>query len=111
MLICVQELSKKAVGREDSFQNGITIPETETVVEEEADQQTTTDFKRKGKVRATTGDLGKFLREQQQEHFKSHSDLPSPHSAFPGLHVEHQLLSNTASMYSIATDITGTTGT
>lgn len=72
------------------------------VGEEEGEQAG--DLKRKN-VRATTGDLAKFLRTDP-DHVRI-SDPPSPHS----LHPEQQLLSNAASLYSLTTDVTGTTGT
>ena len=111
MGVSLQELSKKALGREESFQNGLNLAENEAVAVDDEVDQTTSEFKHK-KVRATTGDLAKFLRsEHGQEHAAGrNADLPSPHGNYTGLHVDHQLLSNTASFYSLATDITGTTG-
>ena len=94
-------MSKKAVGREESFQNGVGVPDSDYVPEEDGEQNS--DLKRKN-VRGTTGDLAKFLRTEQ-DHVRI-SDPPSPHS----LHPEQQLLSNAASLYSLTTDITGTTG-
>ena len=95
-------MSKKAVGREESFQNGVGVPDSELIGEEEGEQSG--DLKRKN-VRATTGDLAKFLRTEA-DHVRN-SDPPSPHS----LHPEQQMLSNAASLYSLTTDVTGTTGT
>ena len=103
------------MGREESFQNGIASSEADDAAAAAAaaaadeTEQPAQEMKRKsGKVRGTTGDLAKFLRtEQQLEHAKGHG-LSSPHGAY--LHSEHPLLSNAASMYSLATDLTGTMG-
>lgn len=95
------------MGREESFHNIPSVPEQDEG--DEADHEP--DFKRKSKVRATTGDLAKFLRNEQQEHAgKSGQDLSSPHGTLPYLHTEHPMLSNTASLYSLMTDVTGVTG-
>lgn len=97
-----QELSKKAVGREESFQNGIGVPESEDGRNEDHDPESDT-LKRK-KVRATTGDLAKFLRTEQEQ--GKTSEFSSPHHM---LHPD-QMMSNTASLYSMNTDVTGVTG-
>lgn len=97
-----QELSKKAVGREESFQNGVGVQEPEEVRNEDYDPESDT-LKRK-KVRATTGDLAKFLRTEQEQ--GKNPDFPSPHHM---LHPD-QMMSNTASLYSMNTDVTGVTG-
>lgn len=100
-LIIIQELSKKAVGREESFQNGIGIVESED--DRGEDPEPETDFLKRKKLRATTGDLAKFLRTEQDN--GRNADLPSPHMLHPD-----QMMSNTASLYSMNTDITGVTG-
>lgn len=100
-----QELSKKAVGREESFQNGLSNADQGTDGEEAEHE---IDVKRSKKTRATTGDLARFLRTDG-DHNK-HVDLPSPHGYPHGLHPDHHMMSNTPSMYSLTTDITGVTG-
>uniref|UniRef100_A0A0P5RMU8 DmX protein 2 n=1 Tax=Daphnia magna TaxID=35525 RepID=A0A0P5RMU8_9CRUS len=100
----LQELSKKAVGREESFQNGLGAAESEDDRGEDPEPQV--DFLRRKKLRATTGDLAKFLRTEPDQ--GKNLDLPSPHAG-PGLHPD-QIMSNTASLYSMNTDITGVTG-
>ncbi len=102
-------MSKKAVGREESFHNGLPVPDHYEGHGDETDHEP--DFKRKSKTRATTGDLAKFLRTQeQQEQSGKSGDLLSPHGTLPVIHQEHPMLSNTASLYSLTTDITGVTG-
>ena len=105
MLNHFQELSKKALIREESFQN-VAVAETEETGEPDAEHGA--DLKRK-KVRSTTGDLAKFLRTEHQDQIRN-SDPLSPHGNYSGLHPDHQMLSNAASLYSLTTDITGTTG-
>ncbi|XP_046448229.1 dmX-like protein 2 isoform X2 [Daphnia pulex] len=97
----LQELSKKAVGREESFQNGVGVVESED--DRGEDPEPETDFLKRKKLRATTGDLAKFLRTEQDN--GRNADLPSPHMLHPD-----QMMSNTASLYSMNTDITGVTG-
>ena len=99
-----QELSKKAVGREESFQNGLSVADHGTDGEE---MEHDIDMKRSKKTRATTGDLARFLRTDGEH---KNADLPSPHGYPHGLHPDHHMMSNTASLYSLTTDITGVTG-
>lgn len=70
------------------------------------DSEPQSDFLTRKKLRATTGDLAKFLRTEQDQ--GRNLDLPSPHAGHM-LHPE-QIMSNTASLYSMNTDITGVTG-
>lgn len=100
----LQELSKKAVEREESFPNGLSAHDQDEISMRESHHDG--EMKRK-KLRGTTGDLAKFLREQQEQ---AKSELPSPNSSQHYLHPDQNILSNTASMYSLTTDVTGVTG-
>lgn len=94
------------MGRDESLQNIAGGHEPEEGRAEETDHES--ELLKRKKLRATTGDLAKFLRTEQ-DLARNIQDLPSPHGGSHLLHPD-PIMSNTASLYSITTDITGVTG-